>query len=138
MERWPQDWIKTFDEISETMEKFFQDASAGIAEVTQAFTDLSETLVEQAQEAIAIEFEQFLDQLDDWISPSVQVFIGFDLTEGDFLDFTGFPVEPSLTEHPACIGCAHYHGHIYNGNLLVCGMHPYGWESGDCPDWSSK
>ncbi|MCL6436764.1 MAG: hypothetical protein K6T90_21640 [Leptolyngbyaceae cyanobacterium HOT.MB2.61] len=41
----------------------------------------------------------------------------------------------------ACVGCVHYHGVTYGYNretrtTLICGYHPYGWESeGDCPDW---
>jgi len=35
----------------------------------------------------------------------------------------------------ACQGCQNYHGEIYNGNRLICGIHPYGWNDGDeCPD----
>jgi hypothetical protein len=35
-------------------------------------------------------------------------------------------VEPSLNQHPVCVGCKHYHGQVYGGQMLVCGMHPYG------------
>lgn len=35
----------------------------------------------------------------------------------------------------ACQGCCHYHGQTYGGELLVCGMHPYGVEGEHCPDW---
>lgn len=38
----------------------------------------------------------------------------------------------------ACQGCRHYHGRIYGGNMLVCGMHPYGVEGDRCGDWESK
>lgn len=38
----------------------------------------------------------------------------------------------------ACRGCRHYHGRTYNGNFLVCGMHPYGVETETCSDWESK
>jgi ABC-type nickel/cobalt efflux system permease component RcnA len=34
-----------------------------------------------------------------------------------------------------CQGCSHYHGRVYGGNLLVCGMHPYGAEGEYCDDW---
>lgn len=35
----------------------------------------------------------------------------------------------------SCVGCRNYHGAIYSGNQLICGMHPYGWGSDDCPDF---
>ncbi len=46
-------------------------------------------------------------------------------------------VEPSAEKYPACVGCQNYHGYVYGGNVLVCGMHPYGWDEDDkeCPDW---
>ncbi len=35
-----------------------------------------------------------------------------------------------------CSNCINYHGKSYQGNLLVCGMHPYGEE--DCPDFKCE
>jgi hypothetical protein len=37
----------------------------------------------------------------------------------------------------ACQGCSLYHGQAYNGNRLICGMHPYGVEDDYCADWES-
>lgn len=51
-----------------------------------------------------------------------------------FNDFT--PARPK-----ACQGCTNYHGLAYgysreNRAILVCAMHPYGWQQDDlCPDW---
>ncbi|WLT38230.1 hypothetical protein NON20_22495 [Synechocystis sp. B12] len=51
-------------------------------------------------------------------------------------DFGLNPHLPANANHqPACQGCQHYHGYVYNGQLLVCAMHPYGWETEQCPDW---
>ncbi|MCS6782916.1 MAG: hypothetical protein RMI89_02535 [Gloeomargarita sp. SKYBB_i_bin120] len=44
-------------------------------------------------------------------------------------------LEPLVMEQPACVGCKHYHGQVYNGQILVCAMHPYGVEGTSCPDW---
>ena len=41
----------------------------------------------------------------------------------------------NLVDAP-CSNCVHYHGRSYNGNHLVCGMHPYGEE--DCPDFEAN
>lgn len=46
-------------------------------------------------------------------------------------------VPPSPDRHAACIGCRHYHGRVYNDQLLVCGMYPFGWDAGACPDWEA-
>jgi hypothetical protein len=35
-----------------------------------------------------------------------------------------------------CNGCKHLHGETYGGELLVCGMHPYGEE--ECGDFESR
>jgi len=47
-------------------------------------------------------------------------------------------VTPDQNTYPACQGCRHYHGYVYGGNLFVCGMHPYGWEDENCPDWERE
>jgi len=36
-----------------------------------------------------------------------------------------------------CQGCCFYHGQTYNGNRLICGLHPYGAEDDYCADWQS-
>ncbi len=35
-----------------------------------------------------------------------------------------------------CKNCKHYHGESYGGNVLICGMYPYGQEN--CPDFDSE
>jgi hypothetical protein len=44
------------------------------------------------------------------------------------------PLVPA--RHQVCTGCQHYNGQVYGGNLLVCGMYPYGQPEGaeSCPD----
>jgi len=46
----------------------------------------------------------------------------------------GLSVDPS--DRPkTCQGCQNYHGETYNGNRLICGIHPYGWDDDHgCPD----
>lgn len=38
----------------------------------------------------------------------------------------------------ACRGCQHYHGRVYGGHQLICGMHPYGVEGDYCDDWQAE
>ncbi|TAD73208.1 MAG: hypothetical protein EA001_16655 [Oscillatoriales cyanobacterium] len=47
-------------------------------------------------------------------------------------------VLPTPDRHAACIGCQHYHGRLHSGTLLICGMHPFGWETASCPDWEGE
>lgn len=48
----------------------------------------------------------------------------------------------SLGRPKVCEGCMHYHGVAYgysraNRTMLICGFHPYGWQTDtNCPDWS--
>ncbi len=35
-----------------------------------------------------------------------------------------------------CVSCLNYHGKVYNGNLLLCAIHPYGLKN--CPDFKSS
>lgn len=47
-------------------------------------------------------------------------------------------VHPTAKQYPACQHCKHYHGYRYGEHLLVCAMHPYGWEDEQCPDWEGE
>lgn len=46
------------------------------------------------------------------------------------------PLSPQQPK--VCQGCCHYHGRTYGGNLLVCGMHPYGVDGDECSDWEDQ
>ncbi|MEO0406516.1 MAG: hypothetical protein AAF289_04115 [Cyanobacteria bacterium P01_A01_bin.135] len=140
------DW---FDELNRTVETVRQDVEFLVKEATDAaveFTDsmiqISEVVGEQVQETLLTEAEQMIgllmEQVDEWLGPG-QFSLDIDLYwQPDLGEPWVERVSPSATNHPACVGCKHYHGRIYSGNLLVCGMHPYGWEGDDCPDWERK
>lgn len=34
-----------------------------------------------------------------------------------------------------CRSCQNYHGQIYGNNLLICAIHPHGWDGENCPDF---
>jgi hypothetical protein len=44
----------------------------------------------------------------------------------------------TLSRPPACMGCGDYLGQTNNGVKLICGIHPYGWAEGECPDKREK
>lgn len=51
---------------------------------------------------------------------------------------TLFWEEEDDTLPPAvCTGCSNYYGQVYNGNKLICAMHPCGIQDGHCPDYAS-
>ena len=137
-----ENWSKDFFEVMETavleVENFFNEMAEEISEVFDEWGKLSEEITEEIQINIAAEINEYLNDL---IEPIVEVYLDFDVEtheqEEDIDYYFVDHVEPTVQKHPACRGCVHYHGEVYGGNLLVCGMHPYGVEDESCPDWES-
>lgn len=125
MEDWQKDFFEMVEAVAEIVDEFF----VGVTETVEA-------IAEQMQTAIATDLDQCLQQL---FEPIAELYSDFeDIGTDADLYFTYTGVEPSVDKHPACIGCRHYHGQVYSGNLLVCAMHPYGWDDNNCPDWESN
>jgi hypothetical protein len=133
-----EEWQKSFFVVIETavseVEQFFAEVGEELTEMFDSMTKFSEGLVEEIQLALVDEFDNYFN---DVIEPIIDIFTEAEpeINEVD-LSFVSY-VEPSTTQQPACQGCANYHGHVYGGNLLVCGMHPLGVESDSCPDWET-
>ncbi|MFB2834618.1 hypothetical protein [Floridanema evergladense] len=140
MEDWQKNWFAMLETMVDEVEKFLDEV---LGEVSQAVSEASDVFVE-AFDAFTKNPEEFVNQLQGNINLEFEQFFT-DIFEPGFLDFdeihfeSDWPitdwVEPSADLHPACIGCRHFHGQMYGGNLLVCGMHPYGCEGETCPDW---
>lgn len=122
------DWSKELFSLLETM----------TVEVEQFFQEMGEEMEAVAArvcQSIADDVDEFVESLEDFFEPIVIVYTEWDAIADDFESPLGYKVEPTLEQNSACLGCRHYHGQVYGGNLLVCGMHPYGWEGSNCPDW---
>ncbi|MGF1497513.1 MAG: hypothetical protein ACFB8W_11910 [Elainellaceae cyanobacterium] len=142
MDDWFWEWSRAAEATRKEVENFFHDTFHDVAETADEFADamlqITEAMVGQMEEAIATEIEQFIDQLDQWFPPPPShISLGIEVYWDDDLPWVE-TVRPSSDRHPACRGCQHYHGRVYNGELLVCGMHPYGWDGKDCPDWAGS
>ena len=128
MENWQRELLEIVETVTEAVEQCFQEFGQAI-----------EAIAEQVEVEIIAEIEYFTEEF--WESPR-ETPDGY-LEEIEFFqDFFSEPntfvnpkIEPTGETHPACIDCCHYHGRSYSGNLLVCAMHPYGWDEPDCPDW---
>jgi hypothetical protein len=131
MEKWQKDFFEILETVADEVEHFF----LGVTEVVDSFFEITEEITEQVQNTIVIEFDQYLNELAE---PIFEVYWELEEVMGEVDQPFPYTVEPTRQEHPACIGCSQYHGQVYGGNLLVCGMHPYGWEDENCPDWEQK
>ncbi len=157
--------MEFLEALTVEMEQFFEDVNHTVnfigEEITEAFDDFAHII----ENDISHEVDQFWHQL---FEPFIDIYIDWEEWEDDLsvdssrvysrrvnlerVDlnnptnnnlpeeyfFLNPKVEPSLEKNSACIGCKNYHGILYGGNLLVCGMHPYGWEDENCPDWEDE
>ena len=132
------DWSNDFFEVLETaaieMEQFLADVAKGFDEVIDTCMEVSEAVIEQLNDSFLGDFEY---QVSGWVDPILEAYLGFEVAVGDATQPISHTVDPMMNNHPTCVGCRHYHGQMYGENMLVCGMHPYGWESEKCPDWQS-
>ena len=125
------------------MEEWQKEISAAFKDLTALFdgfrlelTELAEEVTAEAQEILNLQW----DELKEVITELWQEF------ELEFEEPTPFnwdiPVPPKPTAdpatHPACVGCIYYDGSTFGGNLLVCGMHPYGSNCDTCGDWMGE
>ncbi|PSO51884.1 MAG: hypothetical protein BRC40_14760 [Cyanobacteria bacterium QH_8_48_120] len=124
MENGSKEFLELCEIVAVEVEQFFQDVS-----------EAAEAVAEEVEITMATEAEEFWQ---DIFEPIVEIYTEL---EDDIVDETELGiasrVEPTPENHPACMGCRHYHGYIYGGSLLVCGMHPYGWDDENCPDWEA-
>lgn len=131
MEKWQKDFSELVEAVADEVEQFFE----GVTEMVDSFFEVTEEFTEQVQNTIVTEIDQYLSELAE---PIFEVYWELEELMGEVDQPFPYQVEPTHQEHPACIGCRHYHGQVYSGNLLVCGMHPYGWEDENCPDWQEE
>ncbi len=114
----------------------FKDLTALFDGFRLELTELVEEVTTEAQDILNLQW----DELKEVITELWQEF------ELEFEEPTPFnwdiPVPPKPTAdpatHPACVGCIYYDGSTFGGNLLVCGMHPYGSNCDTCGDWMGE
>lgn len=134
MEDWSLDFEKMLEVMAKDVERFFTDLSRDVDRMVDDFVEASEAIAEQMQTTFSTEIEP---RLTEFIDPILEAYLGFEVVVEETAQPIIHTVDPVMNNHPACIGCRHYHGQMYGSNMLVCGMHPYGWEEEKCPDWQS-
>jgi hypothetical protein len=143
MDNWPEDLLSAMGTLARDVEKT---VSTLVTEVDQAvdravdqLIDATQTAVEQLNLDFETEIDPYLNRFfDPWVDQLIELFGGMETElESRARPFTN-TVNPMMNNHPACVGCSNYHGYSYGGEMLVCGMHPFGWEGEQCPDWESS
>ena len=147
MDDWQEQLWKQVEKATEDIEQLFVDVEKA-----------TETIVEEVGDSIGSFFEQFglnlVEEVDDFIenvvdaivttSDEIDAAFGWDFDRpfddeyinNDYSNVGFHP--PSAESNVACINCINYHGQSYNGILLVCAMHPHGWDDDSCPDWEAE
>ena len=123
MEDWSKGIFELIDSVACMVDEFFLDV-----------TEMVEVFADDLQNTVGVEIDQCLQ---DMFEPIAELYAELEELVGDTEPTFTYPVEPTLEKHPACMGCRHYHGQVYGGNLFVCAMHPYGCETDSCPDWET-
>ncbi len=134
-EAWAEQTLVTFvataDHVVDELEKQLRPSLERLAE------ELHQSL-EPLETGLEAEAEQFASDLSEWLTPMVDPLA--DVMES-WLEAIAAPlashIDPVVNEHPTCIGCKHYYGQAFGGNMLVCAMYPYGPDQEHCPDWES-
>lgn len=127
MDNWTKEFLAFCDSVNQEIESFFAEMEELPQLINEAIVEMEETLTEELEI-----FSQDCEELFTFLVTEI------DETEGEESDsefVVTSKVYPDQNTHPACQGCRHYHGYVYGGNLFVCGMHPYGWDDENCPDW---
>ncbi|NES84583.1 MAG: hypothetical protein F6K10_26035 [Moorea sp. SIO2B7] len=143
MEDWQKDFLNMLETVTVEFEQFFQDVGEVVESVADELGEVFETVVEEIENTveeientIVTEIDQYLEIFFEpivEIEPELEEIPNYNVTENDFS--INPKVEATSTNHTACVGCRHFHGQVYGRNLLVCAMHPYGWDDENCPDW---
>lgn len=124
----PLDLSIFFDAIALSFEDF-------LTEINQVIEEVADNIQRELGQEIELFWQDFVAPLMDleieWENRTDRL----DHFTDDSDSWLNPKVEATPDTYPACIGCANYHGRLYNGTLLVCGMHPYGVEESHCLDW---
>ena len=125
MEEWQNEIATVVKDLTAMFEGFNRQVTELVEEVTTEATEIFSLQWDELTEAFAVIWQELESDLE---SPTS---FNWDLP------ISTHP-KPDPAIYPACVGCLNYNGSVYGGNLLVCGMHPYGCASDTCNDWEGE
>lgn len=147
MDNWENNLINWLNTAQNQWESFYTQVNEDLQKNTTEWEKTLNNLTQEVEEKLNVELNDLLTEVDDFFVEVLQLFFddeylndvednSYFLDEDDFYSWLqDTKIKPNLNANPACRGCSNYHGQSYNGNLLVCGIHPYGWDGENCPDW---
>jgi ElaB/YqjD/DUF883 family membrane-anchored ribosome-binding protein len=142
MNDWQDEWWKQIEKTAADVEEFFTEVGDVAESLAEEVSGNVDSFLKQFQLDIVGEVDSFIQDFVDVIvttSDEIEAALSEDWENFMDEDFTSVSYQkPSSQVNPACIDCANYHGQAYNGNLLVCAMHPNGYEDKSCPDWEKE
>jgi hypothetical protein len=136
-------WLNAGAEAAETL---LVDLSQDVETTIEDMIAFSESAADQMQTSFETDLAPFLQQLlqplldtpldFNFDQTAETIAVGVDRVLDDVMRPFRQTMEPTLNQHAVCVGCKHYHGQVYGGQMLVCGMHPYGLgaEQDSCGD----
>ncbi|MDJ1175469.1 hypothetical protein [Roseofilum capinflatum] len=131
MEDWEKDWQNLCESLTAGVEELFREVEEElgewVGELAELTVEIAETLDDLLFSDLDAFFNEYIEPLEDSNPDSRE-------DEPFYHPFADVD-RPSSHQPQTCVGCRHYHGQVYGGNLLVCGMHPYGPEDSFCRDW---
>jgi hypothetical protein len=141
MSDWQTDLRNTLEGLTQEMESIALEVSREAIDILDRFVAFSDDFMVDMTTSFTNEIEtptpitEFLDRdLEEFLSSLLRPFVDLSVQ-----DFNSYQV-PIVKPHPLCASCENYHGQVYGGTPLVCGMHPYGIVEGQesCDDRSAK
>ncbi|AFY95425.1 OmpH family outer membrane protein [Chamaesiphon minutus] len=114
----------------------FKDLTALFDEFGRELTEFVEEVTTEAQEILTLQWDELKEVLTEFWQ---EIELDFEEPSATIWDIpiSTKPVADPAT-HPACVGCINYNGTVYGGNMLVCGIYPYGCGSDTCADWEGE
>jgi hypothetical protein len=142
MDDWFDRLEAVFDQLATTVEtevELLTDRTIDLLDQCQKSTDrLVDQVIDIGVEALGIAPRSELEATADrWSQELINLLFGLEDGVEQIIRRTEQTVDPLINEHKVCVGCRHYHGQAYGGEMLVCGMHPYGCQTDQCTDWES-
>ncbi|MBE9031164.1 hypothetical protein IQ266_15625 [filamentous cyanobacterium LEGE 11480] len=127
MSDWSQQISDWLGEVADQAEAVLLDVSetvdANLGPIAETAEKFGAELADQLDHSVTPWLEELLQPLLD---TPLDIDVELDQAIADLSRPWRQTIEPPLNNHPVCTGCKHYHGESYGGNLLVCGMYPYG------------